>query len=325
MRLTVVEMPVDVINYQLRPSKNIERKLFMEMFRRLDEPLNIRDYRYIGLGGMWFTDFTLIHRLFGLTDLVSIEKRQAKRAFFNRPFECVQVEEGESSLVLPNLDLDRCPAIIWLDYDSDLRGPALSDIGFVTRTAASRSICLVTVKADVRLVRAQTGPDGQEFSDSDALRYHVGDLAPVSLGNGGIKRSAFPALVGETLLNAFSHGVTIAGAGMTFQPLLNIAYEDGATMVTVGGVLLGSGSAPIGFEEHGPLPFWPPSATEPFWIQVPHLTMREKAALDQMMPGDEAPSVEAVRERLGFGLSRKKLVAYHRFYREYPTFAEYEL
>ena len=320
-----IDMPVDTINYLLRPNKNVERKLFMEMFRRLDEPLNMRDHRYIGLGGMWFADFTLIHRKFGLTDLVSIEMRQAKRALFNRPFECVQVEEGESSSVLPDLDLDQSPAIIWLDYDTDLTGPALNDIEFMTRAAATRSICIVTVKADVRLVRNQKGPDGQKFSDSDAFRYYVGDLAPVGMADGEIKRSAFPALVGETLFNAFSHGVTVAGTGTTFQPLLNIAYKDGATMVTVGGVLLGSGSAPVSFEDHGPLPFWPPSTTDPFWIRVPHLTMREKAALDQMMPGNGPPSVDSVRERLGFELSQEKLAAYHAFYREYPTFAEYDL
>ena len=78
--------------------------------------------------------------------------RQPERALFNRPFECVQVENGESSLVLPKLNLGKQPAIIWLDYDSDLSGPVFDDITIVTRHVAEGSICIVTVKADIRLV-----------------------------------------------------------------------------------------------------------------------------------------------------------------------------
>ena len=59
-------MAADSINYELRPNKNVERKLFMEMFRRLEKRLNIQDdYRYIGLGGLWFSDFSMIHRMLG--------------------------------------------------------------------------------------------------------------------------------------------------------------------------------------------------------------------------------------------------------------------
>ena len=317
-------MPADSINYQLRPNKNVQRKLLMQMFRHLDEPLNVGDYRYIGLGGLWFGDFTLVHRLFGLTDLVSIEMRQANRARFNRPFDCVQIEEGESSSVLPDLNLGRRRAIVWLDYDTDLAGPALEDIQILTRSAASVSICIVTVKADLRLVKNQKGPEGQEFTRLEALRFHVGDLVPTGLEESEIVRPSFPALVGEILMNAFTHGVIVAGQGMQFQPLVNMAYSDGATMVTVGGLLVGDEDARIDFEELGALPFWPPSRKEPYWIEVPHLTMREKAALDQMMPGDGPPSREFIRERLGFELSEKGLAAYHAFYREYPTFAEYD-
>ena len=319
-------MAADSINYEVRPNKNVERKLFMDMFKRLENRLNIQDdYRYIGLGGLWFSDFTMIHRMLGLTDLVSIEMRQPERALFNRPFECVQVKGGESSVVLPELNLGKQPAIIWLDYDTGLTGPVLDDITLLTRHAAQSSICIVTVKADIRLVKDTEGPEGQRWSDTEALRYYVGDLVPIRLGEGEIRGSDFPGLVGEILMNAFSHGVTVAGRGMTFQPLLNIAYKDGAKMVTVGGLLLGAGEVPICFDEHGPLPFWPPSTTEPYWIRVPHLTMREKAALDQMMPGDGPPGSQLVRERLGFELSDEKLAAYHAFYREYPTFAEYVL
>ena len=317
-------MPADSINYQLRPNKNVERKLFIEMFRRLDGALNISEYRYIGMGGLWFADFSLIHRRLGLTDLTSIEMRQPARAHFNRPFECVQVEEGETSVVLPTLDLGTRPAIIWLDYDSDLNGPVLEDIETVTSDAAALSICIVTIQGSVRQVTNQKGPEGQSLSRLEALEHYAGDVVPFDLKNSDITGSTFPGVVSGILLNAFSHGVRKAARGLRFQPLLNVAYKDGATMVTVGGLLHDAAETPVSFDEHDPLPFWPPSTT-PYWIRVPLLTVREKAALDQMMPGNEPPTAELVRAKLGFELSDEKLAAYHTFYRQYPMFAEYEL
>lgn len=316
-------MAADSINYQVRPNKNVERKLFIEMFRRLDHRLNFGEYRYIGMGGLWFADFTLIHRELGLTDLISIEMRQPQRAQFNRPFECVQVEPGETSSVLPRLDLGSRPAIIWLDYDSDLSGPALRDIATLTNEAATSSICIVTVQADVRQVDKQKSPEGEDFSRLEALEYYAGDFVPLGLKNAEITRSSFTSLVSNILLNAFTHGVTTTGRGVKFQQLLNIAYKDGTTMVTVGGLLYDAADEPIPLNQRGQMPFWPPS-TEPFWIRVPLLTVREKAALDQLMPASQPPTAEFIHEKLGFELSNKKLAAYHTFYRQYPMFAEYE-
>ncbi len=317
-------MAADSVNYQLRPNKNIERKLLIEMFRCLDGQLNLSDYRYIGLGGLWFADFSLIHRQLGLTDLTSIEMRQPDRARFNRPFDCVAVKGGAASVVLPNLDLGGGPAIIWLDYDSGLGGPALTDIGLLTREVAVGSICLVTVNASVRQIKGQRGPEQQCFSELEALEYYAGDLVPVGLRNEDIAGDTFPGVVSEIVRSAFVHGVRAAARGLKFQLLLNLSYKDGARMVTVGGLVHGVDEPLISYEEHGSLPFWPPHS-EPYAIGVPLLTVREKAALDQLMPRDGPPTKDAVHAALGFELSEEKLAAYHTFYRQYPMFAEYEL
>ena len=317
-------MPADSVNYQLRPNKNVERKLFIEMFRRLDHRLGIGNYRYIGMGGLWFADFTLVHRELGLTNLISIEKNKADRARFNRPFDCVQVKEGETSVVLPELDLGRRPSIIWLDYDSDLSGPALRDIQTMTSEAASASICIVTVQAHIGQVTRQQGPDGEDLSRLQALEYYAGNVVPTGLRDREITNSTFSGIVSEILLNAFQHGVTVAARGMRFQPLLNVAYRDGAPMVTVGGLLHDAEDEPICFGQHGSLPFWPPSTNVPFRIRVPLLTVREKAALDQIMPSSEPVTSDLVRDKLGFALSEEKLAAYRSFYRQYPMFAEYD-
>ena len=316
-------MAADSINYQLRPNKNVQRKLFIEMFRRLDRHLNLEEYRYIGMGGLWFGDFSLVHRELGLTNLVSIESREAARARFNRPFECVHVEEGETTMVLPKLRLGEGKAIIWLDYDSNLMGPVLDDIRILTAEAASLSICMVTVQADIRQVTQQRDVGGAKLSRLEALKMYAGDVLPVGLTEEEISNVRFPGIVSGVLLNAFRHGLRAAGRDGCFQLLLNMFYRDGAPMVTVGGLLCGPGDDAIAIsDEHG-LPFWPPGH-EPYHIQVPLLTAREKAALDQMVPGAGPPTSREVEEELGLQLSDEKLAAYHEFYRQYPIFAEFE-
>ena len=153
----------------------------------------------------------------------------------------------------------------------------------------------------------------KRFSEMEALEYYAGGFIPVGLKDTEISGTAFPAVVSEVLINAFQTGIRRAVRDLSFQLLLNLTYQDGAPMVTVGGWFHGTDETPISLEEHGPLPFWPPSKEAPYEIGVPLLTVREKAALDQIMPGDGPPTVEAVRSSLGFGLSEKKLAAYHTF------------
>ncbi len=76
------------INYSIRPNKNVERKLIIEFLSALEQKFHISNYRYIGFGSMWFTDFILMHKALQINDMISIEesKSNEKRAEFNKPF-----------------------------------------------------------------------------------------------------------------------------------------------------------------------------------------------------------------------------------------------
>src|SRR5437588_11821501 len=90
------------IDYNLRPAKQIERKMLCEAFRRLSAFDLIESYRYVGLGSFYFADFVLIHRLLGITNLVSIEAEgsKAQRFRFNRPYDCVKLRFDHSTIIL---------------------------------------------------------------------------------------------------------------------------------------------------------------------------------------------------------------------------------
>src|SRR4051812_32120603 len=107
------------INYALRPAKSVERKMMVEAFRRLSEFRLVDTYRYIGFGSTYFADFQLIHKSLNIQAMKSIERDVENRARFefNKPFRCIEMEFGESNLVLPTLPWADIPTIAWLDYD----------------------------------------------------------------------------------------------------------------------------------------------------------------------------------------------------------------
>src|SRR5690349_11519838 len=111
------------INYSLRPAKHVERKMLVESFRKLSEFDAIRNYRYIGFGSIYFSDFHLLHKSLGITNMLSIEKDEhnQSRFEFNSPFDCVDIKFGMSDAILPTLEWENIPTIIWLDYDGKLK------------------------------------------------------------------------------------------------------------------------------------------------------------------------------------------------------------
>ncbi len=58
------------INYNLRPNKCIERKMMCETLSRLSHLEHLHNYRYIGLGSPYFSDFSLFHKNLGITELI---------------------------------------------------------------------------------------------------------------------------------------------------------------------------------------------------------------------------------------------------------------
>ena len=142
------------INYTLRPAKHVERKMLCETFARLSALDNLRNFRYIGMGSAYFTDFCLFHKAIGLTKLLSIESEdegyQKKRILFNIPYSCIEVKFGLSYDVLPKLPKSKWQnkCIVWLDYVEKLKDKMLGDIDIVIFNLKPGSIFLLTVNIE---------------------------------------------------------------------------------------------------------------------------------------------------------------------------------
>ena len=103
-----------------------------------------------------------------------------------------------------------------------------------------------------------------------------------------------------------------------FVDTVQVVYQDGSPMVTVGGML----SAP------GTVQAIRDAARNLRWrcrpesvIRAPHLTIREALALQAMLPSEESLTRQKVQEA-GFDLKDEQIEVYEEYYREYPNFAE---
>lgn len=309
----------DVVNYAVRPNKNVERKLIFSSLRELDRRFDLSGHRYVGLGSVWFVDFVLAHKSLGITDMVSIESDQIghRRAEFNRPLSCIQVLLGETSAILPDVAYDDKPSLLWLDYDSGIGGPALQDIANVFPKLRPGSVFVVTLSAKKDDLVLADEADGQ-LSLEEALRRIAGDLVPAALPPHRLRQSDYPRLVAEIVSNQFeSIALRTRGNGSWVQ-LFDIEYVDSTPMVTVGGFVSTPETAPEVQRIVGDAR-WRGKQVAP--IALPPLTLKEKIALDSLMPSPAPPTQQRVH-RLGFALRREQIVAYHRHYRDYPVYGE---
>jgi Putative O-methyltransferase len=308
-------------DFSVRPNKSIERKLMLECFLLLTSEFPIRDYRYIGFGSFWFTDFLLFHKRLGIRKMVSIERpKYSTRAEFNSPHKCISVVAGESTLVLPSVPFQR-NGLLWLDYDKGLDGPWRDDAEIVLQQMKPGGIFTVTVNSEKRQVTNQIDEDGDQITQLEALEGLVGDLVPPGTTSTGITLSTFPVIVGEILTNAFRRIVRKADPKLEFEPLFNFCYADNATMVTVGGMVVDAESRHRLTNCNLDSLEFLTGATQ-CRIDAPPLTLKEKQALDRKLPKSTPLSSTELPAKLRSGLKMREVHGYQKFYQYYPVFAE---
>ncbi len=352
----------DSVNYYLRPNKNIERKLLFEGLARLGRTFNIRDYQYIGFGSIWFVDFLIAHRLLGISDMVSIENTNPgfERAQFNKPFRCITIRHGDSSRLIPDLDFRGRPVVAWLDYDKPLRqSQVLEDITLLCAKAIGGSIIIVTINAHTnqlgdaassaedalksinsiitnvgleeaeklsRIEELSRQVDVKQFAArKQALEELVGDLMPSELSPKDFQRKRFPTVLARVLFNKFDHSIRATGRIERFQPLFNFSYQDNAPMITVGGMVASESDLALMEQSKVQEEFYV-TGREQFDIDVPQLTIKEKMALDRLLPeaNSKELTADSIKDEYEFSIKDIHLTAYRRLYKHYPVYGEFE-
>src|SRR5690606_17462866 len=106
------------INYYLRPNKQVERKVIIDILLHFRKYVDLNKFKYVGMGSIYYYDFILIHKLLGIKKLISFDaKTTTKRFKFNKPYDFIEFQNKLSTDFLADYNW-KSNSIIWLDYDS---------------------------------------------------------------------------------------------------------------------------------------------------------------------------------------------------------------
>jgi hypothetical protein len=318
------------VNYNLRAAKNVERKMLCEAFNRLTVLDDLKNYRYIGFGSAYFTDFNLFHKNLGITKLLSIEKEDARqyknRIDFNKPFSCIDILYGESSSLLPRLDWQKWKkTMVWLDYTSKLTASILGDIHTVFSMIKPGSIFLVSVNVEQDSYNPNTGlelkPWRLSMLEKRIDKKNVPSRANGLLLNSNDNKSIIREVIDNNINNALStrNGGSRRDYKLHYKQLFNFYYKDGAAMLTIGGIIYNEAQAGRVNKMFENIEFIR-DGDDCFDIRVPNLTYREIHALDKLLPSS---SNKQIMKKIP--LSADDITNYKNIYRYFPNFTEVNL
>ncbi len=307
------------VNYALRPAKSIERKMIVEVLQMLRSIAPLRVYRFVGFGSTYFSDFSLIHRTLGITNLVSIEKNahDSKRIAFNRPYRCISLKFGRASDVLSALTW-RTKSIVWLDYDGKLDMEILDDVATVAQNAAGGSVLIVTVNAQPEPLSESLLSEFEEKIGKENVPMGVDDKALKSWGLAVQSQHAIDATI-KHAINDRSRALSTPSK-IHYRQLFDFHYADGQKMVTTGGLLFyGRQSRTVDGIDFSAPPFVVHEGEKPYLIDVPNLTLKEMQYLDRQLPAANPAKLRSAN------VPKSDLKQYARLYRHFPSFVDAEL
>ncbi|MDF3300716.1 O-methyltransferase [Streptomyces tropicalis] len=272
------------IDYQIRPSKAVQRHMIVDVCRRLTAMAPLEEYQYVGFGALEFIDFHLIHRSLNISSMISIESdsNSIDRYLFNRPFKTIEVRPGRSSIVLPDLSWNRL-SIVWLDYTQRLNDEVINDVALLCGKLQPGSVLFVTLNAH---------PEGRINQRREALAANVGEeRIPANVTDESLAVWGLAQTQHTILTDVIIKGLRDREISAEWRQVVNINYADGAKMQTFGGIVIGPGSS-VAFDScrFQELDFVRLLGQDPYLVRVPILTAKERRALEEQLPlssGDE--------------------------------------
>ncbi len=301
------------VQYDLRPCKQVERRILLDYFRRLAGcGIPIENFRYTGMGSIHFVDHILFHKFLGIDKMVSVEKDNdiKKRIKFNRPFNNIEIEMMAIGDYIPRLDKDE-QHILWLDYDYRLTSGLLNDIAAAANHLSVGSYVLVTI--DVEPHKNSSGSEDNIEYFHDVAR----DLWDPNWKKQDFQNSLLYRRVIDIVNRAFKDG-TLGRNSVKLFPVFSFLYSDGHSMVTVGG-LIGKEQDKFNInkiQNTGGTYIIQNLDHEPFSIEVPVLTRKERLHFEGAVPTTD---LKKVRET---GVDAPVFEQYSKIYKYFPSYSE---
>jgi hypothetical protein len=315
----VSDYSFEKLNYLIRPTKQIERKLFIEAFHHLARGgFPISDYTYVGFGSVYYADFILFHKYLYMNKMICAEWSDIpKRMRFNKPYDFITLKMRPASEIAGRLN-SSTKYLVWLDYDRGLDRENLDDINLFCGALAPESILIVTVDAEPRLPRdidsESLSARARERLLLQLYREWYDPLLVDPIRASDLSRNDLPVLLAKTMRSQMQS--SLVARDLWLEQLFNYRYADGAQMLTLGGMV---GNLEVQRKLRATGIFnadYVQRRAKPKAISVPPLTMREKQWIDSRI--DQRLTVD----NLAFELSGQHLKNYQRYYKHYPLYYE---
>lgn len=310
------------IDYTLRPSKQVERKLIIEILLALRSAgYDISKYNYLGLGSVFYVDFILFHKFLNINQMTCIEKENIEnRMKFNKPYEFIDLIMCSISDFVPKINSD-LQHFVWLDYDGSLTPEDLEDAANLFVNLKDGSFIIITVNAEIDSYR----PKDIDFTKMDIpgirkeiaknlenqFGEHVGSIEKKNL-----TRKNFPKVLAR-IFDSQLKSTLVSRLDDRFLQLVNFTYQDGAKMITFGG-LLDHKNKILDLKTSNI--FDPISVNTnliPFEISIPPLTPHEKHWINQNLD-----SINNKVKQIELEIPQILLKNYLKFYKHCPAFHE---
>ena len=333
------------IPYQFRPSKYVDRQVFVSLLTRYSKWRGLENAGYVSMGAYTMADHAQMYQKLGIVRLLSFDGDEAirARAHFNRPIELCRCETmmthevaKQIKTIRSDLDVEAgSPLIVWFDYTKPLTSSNLGEIGDLLSELSEGDVVRITVNLKPENYRPKKVPRSRlpDPQKNEAFRDYVGELVKVNSLDFGVKSigdissdQSILASVVIQLINAASRAA-LKGRPRDFELLSAVQYRDGAPMLSVTGALVNPTDRGelLSRIDHANWEFKMPSPTSPLSVEMGQLTLREYLVLDRMAGSNM--DISSVEEALGFdSVSDLSLSEFYekfrRFARHYPSFLE---
>ena len=315
------------VNYLLRPRKQIERKIIIEILQELKPILNeFNNYVYLGMGSIYYYDYILFHKFLNLENLISIDdKITYKRFVFNKPYDFIKLENRKSTDFLSDYEWKN-NSIIWMDYDLKIF-EIIEDFGILSKSCKENDILMFTIDAQVDDLSEEEEP----LIFDDLKEY----ISPSFKSRKYLTTQLYPYLIENICQNYFAECLLFEQ--IKFNKLFSFTYSDRAKMYTLGGLFSKTQNVP-----HLKSSFIRRNS-DIIDIDIPLVTYKEKfyldskiseikSELDQLQKNIEECKIESGSDKekifvskklaLEIELSLHDLKRYTEFYKYYPQYYE---
>ena len=306
------------VNYALRPSKQLERKIITTILQQIAmNGVPVSNSTYIGLGSIYYADFILFHKFLHIEKMICAEYKPIyNRMSINKPYEFIDLRPHDIADVVPIIDQEPDNYIIWLDYDDPLHKEHLNSLSDIINMCKKTSIIFITINVERKSYMPRDF-DGKVTKKNlkDQLMSYFGDFIGDPNEN-ELSEKKFPKFLAKILYTHIQSNI-LSKKQWSFFQLFNFLYQDGATMLTFGGILYDSEFDSSFFSSID----FVNDSFQPINLTVPFLTRQERQLIDSKI-STISENINHDNEFNEFEIPLKNIKNYIQFYKHYPNYVE---